>query len=316
MPHDDLMDLKAERDDLKMRGVGKKKTMPDRRRVDERHENNSNARFILLMFVVLILMVAIGVMTFWLTDQFSQMDKKFSRVNQQLSMLSQRVDRLEGRLDTSNDTMLTSETTIKIKIKEHESEIRKLWGVAYDKNRKTIQTNEAALKSLMVGSWKITSDVKKLNILLKNKGNQIKALESHLVSQMKSLETNLVSQVDVVESNSNDQINDQAALLKALLSDMSGLQNKTGQIGSLAAANERSVAEFLKKIKSVDDELVRSVTDLQLKVQSESNNSGKELSKVKTLLNAIDKNRSRVNSELINLAKRVNELQKIQLKAN
>jgi chromosome segregation ATPase len=58
-----------------------------------------------------------------------------------------RLQALESRLDFSNEESSQSVEAISAKLKWADAEIRKLWGVSYDTNRKTIKANSATIKT-------------------------------------------------------------------------------------------------------------------------------------------------------------------------
>lgn len=59
-----------------------------------------------------------------------------------------RIVTLEKQLDSSEEESLQSVEAIRAKLKWADSEIRKLWGIAYDRNRKNISANSDTLKSV------------------------------------------------------------------------------------------------------------------------------------------------------------------------
>ena len=59
-----------------------------------------------------------------------------------------RLQALESRLDFSNEESSQSVDAIRAKLKWADAEIRKLWGVSYDTNRKTIKTNSNKLAKI------------------------------------------------------------------------------------------------------------------------------------------------------------------------
>tara|TARA_B100000809_G_scaffold149363_1_gene146889 strand:- start:4483 stop:5295 length:813 start_codon:yes stop_codon:yes gene_type:complete len=58
-----------------------------------------------------------------------------------------RLQALESRLDFSNEESNQSVEAISAKLKWADAEIRKLWGVSYDTNRKTIKANSNTIKT-------------------------------------------------------------------------------------------------------------------------------------------------------------------------
>ena len=71
-----------------------------------------------------------------------------------LAQLQSRFDELEAKIVSTDESLNQSGATLGMKIREHTealdkhwSEIRKLWGVSYDTNRKTIDINSKTIES-------------------------------------------------------------------------------------------------------------------------------------------------------------------------
>jgi len=69
-----------------------------------------------------------------------------------LADLGQRFDSLSSRIESTDESLNQSGAALGVKIKEHQqsldehwAEIKKLWGVAYDTNRKAIAANKTAI---------------------------------------------------------------------------------------------------------------------------------------------------------------------------
>lgn len=81
------------------------------------------------------------------------------------AQLEARVAELEGKLSMSEDNALESAEAMKAKLVWADSEIRKLWGVSYDTNRKAIAANtdaiDALTKKLDGNNSKLLADIKK-----------------------------------------------------------------------------------------------------------------------------------------------------------
>ncbi len=73
---------------------------------------------------------------------------KLQQSQQNLVAAEGRILELEKRLELSDDESSQSVTAIRAKLKWADSEIRKLWGVSYDTNRKGIKANKDKLASL------------------------------------------------------------------------------------------------------------------------------------------------------------------------
>lgn len=72
---------------------------------------------------------------YWLHQQMQQ---TLTRANTEIETSQTRIAELERRLTLTGDEASQSLTTVSVQVKENTAEIRKLWGVAHDTNRKAI----------------------------------------------------------------------------------------------------------------------------------------------------------------------------------
>lgn len=72
----------------------------------------------------------------------------FFEAQKQLVDAETRIAALEEKLVMSDDESTASLAALQASLKEAHSEIRKLWGVSYDRNRKSIETNNNAIASV------------------------------------------------------------------------------------------------------------------------------------------------------------------------
>lgn len=151
--------------------------------------------------------------TYWSQTQNKQAQQQMLA---QLRLAEGRVSELEKRLMLSDDESTQSLTVIQAKVKENEAEVRKLWGVAYDRNRKAIigldesvdklQKSLTALdgrtkKSLdeVIGEVSVVSELVEAQQSAINKADQVyraqQASYSQLQQKLESLENDLRKKV-------------------------------------------------------------------------------------------------------------------------
>jgi len=68
-----------------------------------------------------------------------------------------RITALESMFDSSNDNMAETSEMVSAKLKWADSEIRKLWGVAHDRNRKNIAANSDGVKNVRAALKRVTT---------------------------------------------------------------------------------------------------------------------------------------------------------------
>lgn len=73
---------------------------------------------------------------------------KLEQSERELRNADSRIEALEERLTFTGEESTQSVEALRAKMKWADSEIRKLWGVSYDTNRKSIQANEDLLKKM------------------------------------------------------------------------------------------------------------------------------------------------------------------------
>ncbi|MDO6747908.1 hypothetical protein [Gilvimarinus sp. 1_MG-2023] len=118
-----------------------------------------------------------------------------------------RITDLEARLDLNSDQSSETVDAIRDKLDWADSEIRKLWGVSHDKNRKQIQANKEAIaanKRSVSGAEKDAASARAASASLKRDlEGKLAGLESQLADAQKAMQT-LSSSADQIESLSID----------------------------------------------------------------------------------------------------------------
>lgn len=95
-----------------------------------------------------------------------------------------RISELESRLEMTGDESEASMAAMQAKLKWADSEIRKLWGVAYDTNRKAIATNQESIASVRQS---VTNLDNKLSSAVGEVRNSVANVRSTVESQQQSV---------------------------------------------------------------------------------------------------------------------------------
>ena len=187
--------------------------------------------------------------------------------------------RLEGELNEAGAEIEESGSAAAEKLKFLDSEMRKLWGVAGDKNRKAISQNKDALAGLGV---RVSQ--------LKDKG--LAPLQSQLTAQAKQL---TVLQAQVAESI---QLAEQMPALKKQVA------NGQSELALTREVLEGDVEALEKRIAGLSDQLGRLA----------SSDSSKQVVENAKAIASIDASRRQLNERIVALDRRLNEL-KLQVSA-
>lgn len=167
------------------------------------------------------------------------------KVTSELKVADARIVELEQQLAMTGDEATESVTALRAKLKWADSEIRKLWGVSHDTNRKAISSNKNALAQLKKQVGQASSVVK----VAGNNKTAIASLEAELVSMTAALD---MAQDDIAAEQKQlrtlaDTNNRTASELASLKSDLQ----------SRVAANEEAVVSFDAYRRTTNRELLQ-----------------------------------------------------------
>ena len=215
---------------LDTKPIGRPRPAPEPAEAEERSGGSS-----VLAIVALILALAgVGGAAF-LYNQWQS-----TRV--QLLDAENRIAELEKRFEMSDEESSASVEVLNAKAKENAAEIRKLWGVSYDTNRKGIAANKSAAAS----AAKDTAAVKKQVATLAGKVNGL----SDSVKKINAVESALA---ELRKSNTANQreVTDKLAKLERQLASVRS--DLTARVG----ANEEAVESIDAYRRSVNKDLVQ-----------------------------------------------------------
>ncbi|BCD97561.1 hypothetical protein [Marinagarivorans cellulosilyticus] len=163
---------------------------------------------------------------FW---QVTTLDDERKNLIQQLGSADARIAELEQKLTVTGDASEQSLTTLgagvktlDADVKENSSEIRKLWGVAYDRNRKaieenkkTVETVEKAVANLKAAQQK---DQKALQAAIADLQGELAVLSEVQESQQSALSQsrNISAQLQALKTDLSSRVNANEEAIKAI----------------------------------------------------------------------------------------------------
>lgn len=134
----------------------------------------------------------------------------------------QRIAELEKKLELTDDESSASLTAVQAKLKWADSEIRKLWGVSYDKNRKAIAENTETLKSVKKQAasldGKVKDAVKKATAGVEGMQSKLESVSNRSLQQQTQMQmlTDRLTQLEDVESSLEKRIAENEQAIKAI----------------------------------------------------------------------------------------------------
>lgn len=242
----------------------------------------------LYILLILILAAAAGA-GYWLWQQNLQL-------REELSGTKGKIENLDHQLLAADVSANKQGETVEQTLKNHDSEIRKLWAIAYDTNRKTLSDHSDA----------ITAMQKKLSIMNDAVSTQTQriAIQGDAFNELEANYNKLITSVAEIDKT----VKPLTKQLAAVLDKQASLEKEV----ALQKGNDEAQALSL-------DQASQDIDSLQKKVKSLANNSAglsaAELSNIKQTLkkyqDAIDSNdafRSQMNAQMLRLNKQINQL--------
>ncbi len=144
----------------------------------------------------------------YLYTQLGETQQLLSSATAFLEQSDKRIQSLEEKLALSGDESVQSIAVLQANIKTNTSEVKKLWAVAYDRNRKTIAENKATIAKLVKTN---KSANKKLNNALVG----LKA-DVSILNELMDAQQGVLAQVDQMSQSQTKSVSSLAGKLKAL----------------------------------------------------------------------------------------------------
>ncbi|WP_075185829.1 hypothetical protein [Teredinibacter haidensis] len=169
---------------------------------------------------------------------------------QQTMVLSEsRIASLESQLQLTGDESSASVTALQAKIKWADSEIRKLWGVSFDRNKKAIAENKTQIDVLSKGAKSVDGKIQKalqntaaeirlINDLLDSQQSAMSEIEKKTQSQVSQVQalTDKMRQLDKLEVELKGRISTNEEAIKAIDAFRRSVNQKLLQLSRSATA--------------------------------------------------------------------------------
>lgn len=250
-----------------------------------------------IYFLLLLLILAAGAAGFWLWQQNMQLRNEVYGAKSE-------IQNLDHQLLAADVSANKQGETVEETLKKHDSEIRKLWGVSYDTNRKAIASNDTSVKELekKMSTMRDTISTQSKRIAVQAEAfNEVEAGFNKLVpavatlgETVKVVTTTQVSQAQKIESSEQQiaaqmgQNEAQALSLEQILQDLSILKERVTAVESQMVVVNATASS------------TASAADVA--------NMKQALARHQDAIESIDAFRTQVNSEIIRLGKQINQL--------
>ena len=217
---------------------------------------------------------------------------------QQNQILMHELQSAKGEIENLDHQLLAADvsaneqgTTVEQTLKNHESEIRKLWAVAYDRNRKSIATNEERLTEIdkKVSDLKLAiSTQAKLVAVQGNAFNDVEAGYNQLINSVVALEAstktndgaltalrteqaqtaNSLSAMSTADTALQGRLEAQSVQVTQVLNQLDGLEQQYQKLLKDVAALASVPASPVVATATVPDTITRTLKDHQEAIDS------------------------------------------------
>jgi chromosome segregation ATPase len=235
-----------------------------------------------IYFLLILLLLVSGAAGYWLWQQNTQLKNELYGAKSEIQNLDHQLLAADVSANKQGETL---EQTLK----NHDSEIRKLWGVAYDTNRPAITNNTAAIDDLQKKLSTMRDDMStqsKLIAVQSNAFNDIEAGYNKLVPSVAAID-------ETVKALATKQDN-QAKLITAQVGQNQAQSLSLDQI-------LQDLTALQKKVDALDKQTADTSVSDMVSIQQ-------TLTKHQDAINSSDAFRTQVNAEIIRLRKQINQL--------
>lgn len=194
--------------------------------------------------LILLVIAAFAVFGWYSWQQQQEIDRLSARLGDASGFMDQSkllIARLEGKLSETGEVLAETGTSAEKKLAFLDSEMRKLWGVSNDRNKKSIEENQAALASLET----------QLDKLQKSYSAETKSLKQDLLavtSEMKEV----LKLAQSFESKVNGVANQISAFRADQESINSSMKNQLAQQKQLVEGFKNDTKSYLERLAKVD----------------------------------------------------------------
>lgn len=254
-------------------------------------EGSPARRSVLPLVLVALVAVAGGWMLLQQHQTIQRLQGNLGEAEDWINRSKLSMARFEGRLSEADRELLESGSQITEKLAFLDSEMRKLWGVANDRNRKSIEANKKAIEFLENKADYLDKQRAEQRQLLTNQREQLEATDG---------------KVDAIERRVAEAVQRQESLAQNLAANGEAVQalqrSHTELQGRVNTVNQRQILSL--------DELRARLTAVENKVvaagdRSAVNSLKSQLADLKNIVDSIDASRSQLTGRLLRLEERM-----------
>lgn len=230
--------------------------------------------------------------------QFLEMEKLQTYLASNSSQTSQQIDQLQSKLTESDQEVILSTSSLQDKVTDNSSEIRKLWAIANDRNRKSIEAQKKLMSEL-------DKQLKSNQVELENTQKSLVKIQTEL----KAAQAN-IAKVDI-------------QLISQLSKDVQASDKKLTELGEKITNNTQKQEQLQANLKTEDKQFNKALnthkqtTDIQIETLREQLDQldgqqaippqiGSRITTNEDAISSIDKGRAKTSKDIIALKQQLN----------
>lgn len=236
----------------------------------------------MLVSCVCILLLAVSGLSylFWQQSKtIGQLEQRLLSTDEFMGQSKLLFARLEGEVSETGAELVEAGTSVEKKLAFLESEVRKLWGVSYDRNRKSIQNNEKEIKSLAKTVSKNSKGVSAQSIALSTLESESKKGVEVLDGRVSSLS----GELSITRAEHEQALSDLKQELVVAGLKMGEVEGILKSLQKQLSASVKVQKESQQNLSSVDEsrrQLIKRVVDLENRLDKLSANNASKASLV------------------------------------
>ncbi len=260
---DSLRPDRDELDQFRKRQSGKKTKAPAAKSsvVKTPGKSGSSVFSSLLIVVCLMTVAALGWLYWQQHNELAALRMELEDASGFIGQSKLLLARLEGEVSETGEELAASGSQVEKKLAFLDSEMRKLWGVSNDRNKKAIQNNDAAIAGLENNLAKLLAEQKKQSLRLSEAQQSLNAKLEEVNRSLRGMDVQVSaasSEVAVTRESMNESLSQLRQKMAELDKAVSAVKLNSSAIASIDTSrqqlNERVV------------ELERQLNDVQLKL--------------------------------------------------
>lgn len=252
--------------------------------------------FVYFLMLLIIAAIAGGGYWLWLENQ---------KLRSELLGARSQIQDLDSQLVAADVSNTKQGETVEETLANHDSEIRKLWGVSYDRNRKAISDNDQKIEQLeskLAELREVVSTQGKRVAIQADTFNEVENGYNRMLKTLAEMEKGIADQAQSVQQAQaalSTQVDEQKTATKSVTGQVSNLESQLATLKRSLAALEKSINSQSKTIATLSDAPAAPAIP---------NDLTSRLSNTEEAIRSIDEFRPQVLREINNLKAQVRQM--------